>query len=272
MIQPNPACAAFCFWLLNISWQKLSTSQRNLVELIELNALTNTPVTNQQWNNFNLFTAWRYPYYLVYAENSAVVNPSLNSGLVLAYDFEGNSNSSFGANNGLDDVISYGLSYGRVLQGAMFSGSVSAITFSDVNPSSTYSISIFFYINGGTPLYHTIWMDNGVNYGLFVRQSTRQIEAIGTNVITGGSTIINGTWNHVVLTSSPAGSQIWLNGVQAINSALPIIIPTLNRMGNLFGVYNFNGNLDCAAIWNRVLTNDEILLLYNSGLGLQYPF
>lgn len=67
MITPNADCALFGTWLLNISWQSLSGPQRVLVQSITTAALAGTQVTNQEWSNFNKFTAWRFPFYQVYA-------------------------------------------------------------------------------------------------------------------------------------------------------------------------------------------------------------
>lgn len=67
MITPNAACAAFCYWLLNVSWQSLSGTQRALVQTISAASIAQTPVTLQAWLNFNKFTAWRFPFYQVYA-------------------------------------------------------------------------------------------------------------------------------------------------------------------------------------------------------------
>lgn len=66
MIQPNDACMLFCQWMLNISPQRLSNSQRLIVTQVYLAARDQYPIEDQVWRNFNLFTAWRNPYYIVY--------------------------------------------------------------------------------------------------------------------------------------------------------------------------------------------------------------
>lgn len=66
MIYPNIETVGFCYWMLNVSWQRLTPPRQNLIELVYDAALNSTSVTDTEWNNFTQVTAWRYPYYLVY--------------------------------------------------------------------------------------------------------------------------------------------------------------------------------------------------------------
>jgi len=91
--------------------------------------------------------------------------------------------------------------------------------------------------------------------------------------------ISTATWNHIVAWhDSAAGSiNICINdGATDTNSSIGT--PThkaghddirLGRYGN--STSTMNGRIDEAAIWDRLLTADEITELYNSGDGIGYP-
>lgn len=88
-------------------------------------------------------------------------------------------------------------------------------------------------------------------------------------------------WHHVVFVCPGAGGalQMWLDGVDVSTSA-----ETVNGnlrdgdqylcVGNSYNAATtaFYGKIDEFAIYNKVLTESEILKLYNSGSGNQYPF
>ncbi len=68
MVQPNIAAIGFCDWMLNISNQKLSGPQRLIVQKVYDAAVNVYPIEDQVWYNFNLFSAWRNKYYMVYRD------------------------------------------------------------------------------------------------------------------------------------------------------------------------------------------------------------
>ena len=73
-IYPNNDCAAFCYWMLNVSWQKLSNPRLALINTIYNAAISGSSVTQTEFNNFTQVTAWRYKYYLIYLNNSAKIS------------------------------------------------------------------------------------------------------------------------------------------------------------------------------------------------------
>lgn len=66
MITPNALAGTFTDWMLNISFQPLTSSQRALFTTIYNASQTATPVTNQVFNNYIQASAWRYPFFRVY--------------------------------------------------------------------------------------------------------------------------------------------------------------------------------------------------------------
>jgi len=93
------------------------------------------------------------------------------------------------------------------------------------------------------------------------------------------NTFSNSNWHYVCVTSNgnglASGLKIYVNGqLQEVTTAQ-------TRSGTILttGVFNFSdaftyygGLLDEAGIWNRILTQNEITVLYNGGSGLSYPF
>ena len=70
MVYPNTQCYHFCYWMLNVSWQTLTPSRLALIQTVYTAASTGASVTVTQFNNFTQVTAWRYPYYLVWANTA----------------------------------------------------------------------------------------------------------------------------------------------------------------------------------------------------------
>jgi len=66
VVYPNPIAEDFCYWMLNVSAQKLTGPQRVIVAAVYTAAVAQSSVTDQQWWNFNNFTAWRYPFFRVW--------------------------------------------------------------------------------------------------------------------------------------------------------------------------------------------------------------
>lgn len=71
MIVPNSDTAAFCYWMLNVSWQQLTPSRLSLITTVYNAAVAGTSVTAQEWKNFTQVTAWRYKYYTVWRDGAA---------------------------------------------------------------------------------------------------------------------------------------------------------------------------------------------------------
>lgn len=272
MIQPNSACAQFCYWMLNISEQKLSGPQRLLVEEIYTAAISTTPVTDQDWYNFNLFTAWRNPYYLVYRDYAASVAPNLNSMLVSAYNLDGNSNDPVSGNNGTDTAITYGLPYGKINQGALFNGSSSEIVFSAFTPGSTYSVGC--WVNpaalgsGDQGIIGDI-----VNFtGLYINKTTFLLEW-QTNFHNYFTTPVpSAAWSCVVVTCDGSYIRMYLNGTLDAITNTPAGFPAITRIGRGRTGGYYNGSVDIVNFWDRVLSPTEVQQFWNSSAGIQYPF
>jgi hypothetical protein len=101
-----------------------------------------------------------------------------------------------------------------------------------------------------------------------------------------GTTIELNTWYHVAGVINNGDIALYINGVSdntnpvtnSLNSNLNFSNGrvTVGQARLYDGAYIptrwFKGKIDEAAIWDRALTSDEVVSLYNNGSGLQHPF
>ena len=73
-VYPNTDCLNFCYWMLNVSWQRLSPPRINVITTVYNAAIAQTSVSDNEWNNFTQITSWRLPYYRAYSVLSVVNN------------------------------------------------------------------------------------------------------------------------------------------------------------------------------------------------------
>lgn len=272
MKQPNAACAGFCTWMLNISKQHLSGPQKVIVQDVLLAAQTNTPVTNQEWYNFNLFTAWRNPFYQVFNDYASDIPFDLNNGVVYAYDFEGNSFDSAGSANGTDTNVIYGPSYGKINEGVNFDGLTSYITVPSFTIPNDFTIS--FWIDPAiqvTP--ENTLIGNGLGGdGIYILKTDLLVFTQFNGVQRFSAPQSAGVWVNVTVTFTGGSSQLWMNAVTVGSPAAYTSVTGIQAIGGSLTGLLYQGNMDCLTMWNRALSNDEIIYLYNLGLGRQYPF
>ena len=217
----------------------------------------------------------------------------LLTGLYGAWNADGNTNDSFGTNNG---TANGGLTYtaGKVNQAFNYNGTNSYINFTNkqalkINGAFTISVwlkpsnlsnsfgvvSQYLFEPGGGPRGFNFYVDNGTP-GIFYVRNTGA--ANGENHYLGmGSTIPLNVWSHIVVIFNPGVSfRYYLNG--------GLIRENYQYSGNVqypydtnysdayIGGSSYTGLLDGVTIWNRALTQSEVTELYNGGNGKQYPF
>ncbi len=85
-------------------------------------------------------------------------------------------------------------------------------------------------------------------------------------------------WHHIVITRGDTNATFYLDGVAVdsrtvVNTQQPAarhdwgFAVTRNNTGS-----GFNGSIDEIGVWNRSLSPSEITELYNSGVGISFPF
>ena len=100
-----------------------------------------------------------------------------------------------------------------------------------------------------------------------------------TYTIRGDAPLISGNWYHIVGTWNGTVAKLWINGVSQTNiidnSHSGNISDSTSRLfaGTYYdSSYRVNGLVDELAIWSRVISDDEIAELYNSGTGKEISF
>ena len=121
----------------------------------------------------------------------------------------------------------------------------------------------------------------GIHHGTdnrlyFAAMSTiASLEIVYSSVVSNTSSYI-----HVCGVANGVGKliKIYINGVDDSQASVtqlgplyPYLLPT-NYFMNNGGIRGLDGRMDEIAIWSRALTSAEVLQLYNSNLGLTYPF
>jgi hypothetical protein len=235
-----------------------------------------------------------------YLSNKYAIQIGLNSGL-LAYwklDTTGWIDSS---GNGRNLTLVGSLSNPAGLLGNSatgFSDSNYLITPSGLAPLSgkrTYSCWVYF--NSNDIGYQIIWGQGGTeDYQStypFIIETNNQITSwfttengYWTNGIDSGIIPDTDVWYHLVLTFDGSIGILYVNGTSVGSSEYSgsILAPDIDRF--LFGRYytdiNYNdnefnplaldGKLDEVGVWDRALSQQEIISLYNAGAGKTYPF
>ena len=221
-----------------------------------------------------------------YVVAGAPAGPVMPSGLVSWWKFEGNYNDSVGTNNG---VPSGGASIvndpqrGSVLQLDGINGYIGIPSSPSLNALSNTTVSMWFYQT-----------DNSINrnlFGFFFNMSDRMDLMLRTDAKlrcnsvddgvpqsqTSTNTVINtvGHWHHIVVLYTSYGTELFLDG--SYWETLNLITNTLNIMNDGYGMYIGNwrpyegvtydtpwaGMLDDIMLFNRVLTDQEILNIYS---------
>jgi hypothetical protein len=101
-------------------------------------------------------------------------------------------------------------------------------------------------------------------------------EGVG-NGISISNALTPNVWNHIAVKINTSEMKAFLNGslvgsVESITQDTYSDILHIARYGGETEGFNLNGKIDELGFWNRSLSDNEILALYNNGLGLTYPF
>ena len=164
--------------------------------------------------------------------------------------------------------------------GLSVSGDVSFSTWVKLNSILAEGNNLFAK-DGGDKRAYAFSVNELGNLGLFFTSAPGGSPRTQAN----GDTVLDtGVFYHVVgvadVSEAGSGIQIYVNGVPedmtVTDSGAVSIANTSAVFGlgtNTFGPERgLDGLMDEAGLWNRALTAEEILELYNSGTGLTYPF
>lgn len=294
MIYPNYECYQLCVWMLTISSQRLTGSQITVTQNIQAAALAQTGVTENEWNNFNEYAAWRNPYYLVYRDYQSGQIADLLTDLDNYYKMDGNSNDSVGSINGTDTSITYNNSYGIINQGARNSNTSAKIEFGAVTDFTAPFITGIFTINfwfkaqvAASTYYLLSSSQGGSNKGIKIQITlTGDVIIWITNGLGGSSVVFTGqqkapfndlNWHMITLMGDGTSITALCDNVIFMKGLIGTF-GTGNASFKLTAFYwaGVTGSptmyIDEFGYWSRALNHAELSALYNSGSGLTYPF
>ena len=236
---------------------------------------------------------------------STPTNLTLTDGLILYYTFDDATNNvttdSVGAYNGtiIMDTAGDGDEVATTTTGIINN----AYIFNPVGANNYNGVSSGYNINNKTTI--SYWF-NTTNTGFGIILGYRNYDVTGdasyfNSINAGGTGLIrisvndgagddfyetvgaynDGVWHHIVSTFDIDNDVLglWIDGVNYTYAFGYDAITSINGNLNIGGYddnsYNyplFNGMIDEMAVYNRWLSEDEILTLYNNGTGLTYPF
>ena len=259
----------------------------------------NVPTLSSTPNNIDLFNfvytgnAYLGSYNLNYQSSLPPPPPlpsNLASSLISYWKLDGDSVDSVSTNNGTDTAITYSGTYGKINNGALFNGSTSGIFIgspSNLSVTGDLTIAMWVYtivVSSGTSAFSKVVnggaSDNSYDIQIAADSVLQFVYANGGYFYINSSAItLANQWSFVVFTRSSGNSvpKFYINGINAglSNNHWAAITPLIGGevfIGRRQGGNHYGGYIDEVGIWNRVLTDSEILQLWNGGVGLQYPF
>lgn len=238
-----------------------------------------------------IFLSLAIAFFLVIALVSA--QSPLTDGLVSYYKLDEVSGiviDSTGTFNGTNSGATAG-TLGKIETAYNFttvSSGINLTTF-DINTTRNFSIVGWFHWNGttdqiiigqldgasSTSAFVDVWDVGGGARLRFCGRNTSGTEFCASSSsipLTTGfqffSAVYNGSYLDLRLNNTFQESALVTNGIRDLTTATKWIIGNRNSSANPFR----NGAIDEVGVWNRTLNATEITTIYNSGVGLSYPF
>ena len=199
-------------------------------------------------------------------------------GLIAWYPFNGNANDESG--NGYDGVVQ-GASlsenrFGIENQSFSFDGMDDYISVSNDFNFNELTVSVWIKQNQFAETYSAI-IDRSLtnNIGWWIEDNAVSYDSL---LFTGGVASGNyfrtqaarpqpNAWTHIGALYSSGNQQLFINGVlvdQDVNSLMLQFPEVTMFLGKRTNSAFWDGSIDDVGIWNRALTEDEILTLYNA--------
>ena len=221
-----------------------------------------------------------------YPETEAGGSTLLN-GLLAYYSFEEASGQLTDVVNGYDTTSVAGLSYqqtGKVNYCILMDGETSNATIGDNSNFDLQNFSLGGWMKTESyynPLFTNLINTGGNYYGyginlggsgqatVFLCNGASYEEAVGDDNLT------DGEWHFIVGTYDHTTLKVYVDGIlqdDQVSTSMDIgFTNAVVRIGYADGGIA-DGGLDEIGVWNRVLTQDEVTELWNSGNGKTYPF
>jgi hypothetical protein len=225
-------------------------------------------------NLYNIGMGSQFPFK---DSNKVLDYNGLINGAVSYWKLDGNSNDSINSRNGIDSNILY--SSGKIGQAASFDGSISKISFPKITLNGNFTLC--FWIkkppengNWGGVITDNSSVIGGIffyNYSPYVGH----IEFAGDITTASNDGFIpSDEWIFMSFTKVKNITTVYTNGIPSpstgIINASDVSYETIGKSI----IYNvaINAQIDELGIWERALSQNEINILYNNGIGKQFPF
>jgi len=225
--------------------------------------------------------------------NGESTTNTLSTSLFASYNGESTTNDSFGTNHGTP-VGGLTYSSGKIGNAFSFNGSsyVSLPNSSNqFNFNGDFSVSFWVNLTAGINTWkpaiynYAAGGSYGYGYSIGINEYYDKIQIFirNNNQITQqwfNYTFSANTWyNVVVCRKSSNYTRCYVNGV-LVSGYYPIggqSDPTLNpsytsNQSVAIGGSGINGKLDLVNLWTKELNQLEVIQLYNTSLGIEYPF
>lgn len=218
-------------------------------------------------------------------------NSTILSGLTAYWKMENNSTDSMNRYHGIDTSVIY--STGKVNLGAGFNGTSSKIQVADgINSPFRQTTAITYSLwvslpSGGNTRIGTASSGGQGSGGIFIDTVSCNFAWTPTNPNSDRTwsttfSLSANTWYHLAFTMNFSGASIgnwYLNGsamTTTLSSSVTTATPNTSYNSNngdcigarfLNSFFYGNASIDEVGIWNRVLSANEINLLYNNNIG-----
>ena len=240
------------------------------------------PIDNNNFFNGSIDDVQVYNYALTEGEVTALytaqsISPAVATDLVADYKLNGNGIdiTQFG-NHATGKATATTNRFGYGANAMTFAGTDSLVASNSVmlqSDNTTISFwvkvkslpaqgEVFLLSNGG---WQERWKISLPSHGkpVFTTNSTSGIKDMDSDSVA----LPIGAWRHVVMTHDAAGNKIFING--QLKKSI-VATGALNKTSKPFGIGynavdgggNFNGDLDDIQVYNRALTDAEVLALY----------
>ena len=233
---------------------------------------------------------WRYQVASIIATFSEVPEPQIPSNVFAFWELNDNGSGGLGlidsSGNGYDltKFNSPVLGFGKINGCAVLNGSSDYFRASAVG-ISTNNLSVSFWFKGNSQdAYSQIIrfepISGGNDFGIFINFGTSNNFLYiydGSSTYGGNINIADNEWHHAVVTLNSSGNLLaYIDGNSTPDISQSIGQKTINFSSIYIGVdYLLNsdtyleGNIDALAVWDRVLSIEEISDLWNNGNGLE---
>ena len=226
--------------------------------------------------------------------NADTRGTSLDTSIFRVYNGDNVNDTSGNAQNGTN-VGGVTFTTGKVGNALTFNGSNNYVNLGNDKFSFAGNFTISAWVNLNTVSWNKAIMSNlsyvsNISNGwlLLMRNNKLYFEFYKNNgtydYLATNTNLTTSTWYHIIVVRVASQStKIYINGVldtsnsSTYNPTYTSTIPIPASIGawkyDATNVAQFtNGKIDALNVWDKALTDNEVLSLYNEGTGAEYPF